>query len=56
MNNGTLTMINCTVTGNVCPWLGGGIANNGTLSLKSCTIWQRIRNFGTKSQMREKRL
>src|SRR6185369_7215486 len=35
--------VNCTVSHNNCPWLGGGIANNSFLTLTSCTItgnWQ----------------
>jgi Bacterial Ig domain len=37
-NLGTLTMRNCTVSGNTCLLVAGGIKNEGTLDLLSCTV------------------
>jgi hypothetical protein len=44
-NNGTLTMTNCTVSGNFALLLGGGISNSGTLSLVSCTVTSNDSSF-----------
>ncbi|MGO9468832.1 MAG: choice-of-anchor Q domain-containing protein [Isosphaeraceae bacterium] len=39
VNQGTLTLSNCTVTGNnATSTSGGGIYNSGTLSLSNCTV------------------
>src|SRR5580658_4186692 len=53
-NNGTLTVTNCTVTGNTSDSQGGGIDNVGTLTLtnsivssNSATDGGGIANFGT---------
>ncbi len=37
-NDGTLTVLGCTVTGNHAYSLGGGINNGGTLTLTGCTV------------------
>jgi len=37
-NNGTLTLANCTVSGNSASGFGGGIYNNGMLTLNNCTL------------------
>lgn len=37
-NNGTLTLINSTVSGNTADFTGGGIYNNGTLVMISSTL------------------
>jgi len=37
-NEGTLTLCNCTVSGNTVPLYGGGICNTGTLTMSLCTI------------------
>jgi len=37
-NSGTLTMTNCTVSGNTCDYEGGGIYNDGTLTMTNCTV------------------
>ena len=38
-NNGTLTLTNCTLSGNISMYGGGGINNNGgTLTLVQCTL------------------
>lgn len=44
-NSGTLTMTNCTVSGNFALLLGGGISNSGTLSLVSCTVTANDSSF-----------
>ncbi len=38
VNNGTLMLQSCTLSGNVAQQDGGGIANTGTLSLQNCTL------------------
>ena len=45
-NNGTLTMTNCTISGNICLLLGGGISNTGTLNLTNCTVTNNDSSFG----------
>ena len=37
-NLGTLTMANCTVSGNSSGGNGGGLLNSGTLTMTDCTI------------------
>ena len=37
-NYGTLTLTNCTLSGNSAFYAGGGIFNNGTLTLNQCTL------------------
>ncbi len=37
-NNGTLVLMNCTVSGNSAGSDGGGIRNNSTLTLENCTL------------------
>jgi predicted outer membrane repeat protein len=37
LNNGTLTLTNCTLRGNAAD-SGGGISNNGTLTVSNCTF------------------
>src|SRR5262249_31665131 len=36
--NGTLTLTNCTVSGNSAGYDGGGLWNNGTATLTDCTV------------------
>jgi hypothetical protein len=39
INNGTLTLSNCNLYGNVSTLTGGGITNNGTsLTLTNCNV------------------
>ncbi|GBC84338.1 hypothetical protein HRbin11_00763 [bacterium HR11] len=38
LNAGTLTMTNCTVSGNIAGGAGGGISNSGTLTMTNCTV------------------
>jgi hypothetical protein len=37
-NSGTLTISNCTLTGNIARYGGGGIENTGTLTVSNCTL------------------
>ena len=37
-NNSTLTMLNCTVNGNICFGTAGGIYNLNTLTMTNCTV------------------
>ncbi len=38
LNLGTVTLMNCTVSGNTASQNGGGLANYGTATLTSCTV------------------
>jgi CSLREA domain-containing protein len=38
LNFGTLTVSNCTISGNTDTFIGGGIENIGTLTLSKCTL------------------
>jgi predicted outer membrane repeat protein len=38
LNNGTLTIQNCTLSGNVASQDGGAIASTGTLTVQNCTL------------------
>jgi len=44
-NFGTLTMTNCTISGNFAQLLGGGMSNFGSLSLVSCTVTNNDSSF-----------
>jgi hypothetical protein len=44
-NQGTLTMRNCTISGNTCLLVAGGIKNEGTLELLSCTVTRNDSDF-----------
>jgi hypothetical protein len=44
-NSGTLTLTNCTLSGNFA-WDGGGIYNGGTLTLNQCTLSGNDANSG----------
>lgn len=46
-NGGTLTMTNCTVSGNSALLLAAGIKNEGTLTLVSCTVTNNRTTGGT---------
>jgi hypothetical protein len=37
-NSGTLTVSNCTLSGNSATYAGGGIDNNGTATVSNCTL------------------
>ena len=45
-NWGTLTLSNCTISGNSATILGGGINNAGTLTLNNCTVSGNNANEG----------
>ena len=47
INNGTLTVTNCTISGNTAIFNGGGIFNfgGGTLTVTNCTIRGNTANF-----------
>jgi hypothetical protein len=56
LNNGTLTVTNCTIAQNIavgnsgsdgCDAYGGGVRNNGTLTIVDCTISQNVARGGT---------
>jgi PKD repeat protein len=38
INYGTMTLNNCTLSGNYADWYGGGIYSSGTLTLNQCTL------------------
>jgi hypothetical protein len=46
-NIGTLTMTNCTVSGNSSLLLAGGIKNEGNMTLQSCTVTNNHTTGGT---------
>src|SRR5580700_10479376 len=45
-NAGTLTLINCTLSGNGADIRGGGIYNIGTLTMNQCTLSGNIALYG----------
>ena len=46
-SDANVTMINCTVTGNSCPWLASGVRNDSQLTMSSCTVTNNRTTGGT---------
>jgi len=45
-NNGTLTLTNCTLSGNSATYEGGGIFKRGTATLTNCTDALAVKPLG----------